>query len=62
MARQGGTERLLEVGDESQNFSLKERIEALESWVPPEPAAGQSNAQCALPSAGIFIKTEGHKD
>jgi hypothetical protein len=65
MARQGGTERLLEVGDESQNFSLKERIEALESWVPPEPDPSRSNGagrkrkdRCESPSAATFIKTE----
>jgi CRP-like cAMP-binding protein len=44
MARQGGTQRFLEVGDESQNFTLTERIKALESWVPPEPESSRSNS------------------
>jgi hypothetical protein len=44
MARQGGTQRLLEVGDETQNFTLTERMKALESWVPPGTETSRSNS------------------
>ena len=44
MARQGGTGRLLEVGDETQNFTLTQRIKALESWVPPGKETSRPNS------------------
>ena len=36
MARQSGTERMLEDEDEHQNFSMEQHVNVLEKWVPKE--------------------------
>ena len=36
MARQSGTERMLEDDEENTNFSLQQHVDVLEKWVPTE--------------------------
>lgn len=36
MSKQSGTERMLDDEDEDKNFTIKEGVEVLEKWVPPE--------------------------
>lgn len=36
MAKQTGTERILEDEKENENFSMKQHVDVLEEWVPKE--------------------------